>query len=72
MAKTYHVDVIEADDIENKVVLRINSKRYEFLIKDKYADLLEQLGMDMSLADKVSEIKAPMPGLVLDIFSQSR
>ena len=39
-----------------------------FNVKDKYAELLEKMGMDMSLAGKVSELKAPMPGLVLDIL----
>jgi biotin carboxyl carrier protein len=37
-------------------------------VKDKFDELLEQLGMDASSSGKVSEIKAPMPGLVLDVM----
>jgi len=38
------------------------------LLKDKYDELLQQLGMDKMFAQKVNDLKAPMPGLVLDIL----
>ena len=66
--KAYRIDVLSIDQEKHQIELRINSKRYVFNVKDKYDELLEKLGMDMSLASKVLEIKAPMPGLVLDIL----
>ena len=67
----YHIDVISVDRTAKKVELRIDAKHYVFEVKDKYDELLEKLGMDRSSADKVSEIKAPMPGLVLDIMIET-
>jgi biotin carboxyl carrier protein len=38
-------------------------------ITDQYDDLLHQLGMDNLKTNKISEIKAPMPGLVIRILA---
>jgi acetyl/propionyl-CoA carboxylase alpha subunit len=37
------------------------------VISDRYDELLRSLGMDKAMGAKVNELKAPMPGLVLDI-----
>ncbi|MEQ9063308.1 MAG: biotin/lipoyl-containing protein [Vicingaceae bacterium] len=66
--KGLNVDVIGMDHSEKTVTLRINSKRYHFEVKDKFDELLEKLGMDIELGNLVSEIKAPMPGLVLEVM----
>ena len=64
----YNVDVISVDSVKKTVVLRINHKRYVLEVKDQYDLLLDKLGMTAVADGKVSEIKAPMPGLVLDIL----
>lgn len=66
--KSYRIDIIKVDPEERIVEMRINSRRYVFNVKDKYAELLHQLGMNGSMVGKASELKAPMPGLVLDIL----
>ena len=38
------------------------------MLKDKYDDLLNQLGLDTASNKKDNEVKAPMPGQVLDIL----
>ena len=62
------VDIVSTDKEKKSIVLRIRGKRYSFTVKDKYDELLEKLGMDRHASAAVSEIKAPMPGLVLDIL----
>lgn len=64
----YSVEVVSFDRVEKKVELKINHKFYSFIVKDKFDTLLEKLGMDVHAAGKVSEIKAPMPGLVIDVM----
>ena len=49
-------------------IIRINNNNYSIQIKDKYDELLQSLGMDMLNNQKESDIKAPMPGRVLDIM----
>ena len=50
---------------KNNALLR---SRKEVEIKDKYDALLKQLGMDKMLGSKMNLLKAPMPGLVLNVL----
>ena len=65
--KSYTVEVIKADVAEKRFVIRVNGNKYELGIKDKFDELLKSLGFDNLNTNKVNEIKAPMPGLVLDL-----
>jgi biotin carboxyl carrier protein len=65
--KAYKAD-IESVDYKNKIFnLKINGTKYAVKINDKYDRLIDQLGMKVGTAQKVGDIKAPMPGLVLEI-----
>lgn len=66
-SKSYKVDLIKRDDAEKSFVISVNGKKYTVSLKDKYDELLEKLGLDNLKSAKVNELKAPMPGLVLDI-----
>ena len=48
--------------------VKINNTSYSLDIKDKYDDLLHSLGLDSLASKKVNDIKAPMPGMVLNIL----
>lgn len=65
--KSYSVEVIKADTNEKSFIVSVNGNKYTLQVKDKFDELLKSLGMDNLAANKVNEIKAPMPGLVLDI-----
>ena len=65
--KSYTVDVIKADYQEKNITVSVNGNKYQLNVKDKYDELLKTLGLDNLNSNKVNEIKAPMPGLVLDI-----
>jgi len=55
-------------DAETKTVhLLVNNKAVSVQIKDKMDLLLEKMGLDAQTSSKGGTIKAPMPGLVLDI-----
>lgn len=60
-------DVVEVDSSEKVFVIRINNNSYRVQLKDRYDGLLQSLGMDALSSKKESEIKAPMPGRVLDV-----
>ena len=65
--RSYTVEVIKADATEKTFFISVNGNKYQIRVKDKFDELLKSLGMDNLNARKVNEIKAPMPGLVLDI-----
>jgi biotin carboxyl carrier protein len=64
--RSYYIELLEKG--ENKTyTLRINDKKVTITLKDKMDVLLKELGMDSLNNLKVNDLKAPMPGLVLDI-----
>lgn len=63
--RSYRVEVLEPAD--GKTRLKVNGTIYEAETIDKFDALLKSLGMEKGGAGKVNELKAPMPGLVLDI-----
>jgi biotin carboxyl carrier protein len=65
--RSYSVEVIKAEPAEKSFLISVNGNKYQLHVKDRFDELLKSLGMDNLAASKVNEIKAPMPGLVLDI-----
>ncbi len=65
--KSYNVELLDVNAVEKRFIIKVNGLKYNLNVKDKYDELLHSLGMDNLTSTKVSELKAPMPGLVLDI-----
>lgn len=65
--KSYNLELLKLNSEEKTVFVKINGLKYKFQLKDKFDDLLRSLGMDNLMVTKVSNLKAPMPGLVLSI-----
>ena len=65
--KGYNIEVISADYGEKTITLLVNGNKYPVAVKDEFDLLLDKLGMSSMSDQKINEIKAPMPGLVLDV-----
>ena len=65
--KSYNVELLSVNKDEKRFFIKVNGLKYKLNIKDKYDELLHSLGMDNLISQKVGDIKAPMPGLVLDV-----
>ncbi|HXA01730.1 MAG TPA: acetyl-CoA carboxylase biotin carboxyl carrier protein subunit [Cytophagaceae bacterium] len=65
--RSYCLEIIEADFSSKILTLRVNGRKVELKIKDKFDALLEKLGINETAASKINEIKAPMPGLILEV-----
>jgi len=68
--KGYSVEVVTIDKTEKQVTLKINGSLYTYTIKDEMDLLLKKMGLSNISKPKVSEIKAPMPGLVLEVVAK--
>jgi biotin carboxyl carrier protein len=66
--KSYNVEVVKLNAEEKTMALKLNGMRYVLQLKDKYDELLHSLGLDKLAGNKVNEIKAPMPGMVLNVL----
>lgn len=67
--KSYNAELIDIDRPRKTCSVKVGSSVYTMKLTDDYDELLHQLGMDNMNSAKVSELKAPMPGLVLRILA---
>lgn len=65
--RSFRADVVKADKQEKTFVILVNGVKHTLSVKDKFDILLQSMGLDNMAANKVNNMKAPMPGLVLDI-----
>ncbi|MDQ7948337.1 MAG: biotin/lipoyl-containing protein [Pedobacter sp.] len=66
--KSYHVEVVAFSAAEKTAALKINGTVYQVQVKDQFDQLLKQLGLDNLTTNKILQLKAPMPGLVLNVL----
>lgn len=65
--KSYRAELVKADYAAKSFLFKINGKLIPVDVKDKFDLLLEKMGMSSAASAKVNNIKAPMPGLVIDL-----
>lgn len=65
--KSYNATLISFNAEEKTMVLNVNGNEYEISIKDKNDLLLQQLGINAKSSSAVQFIKAPMPGLIINV-----
>ena len=65
--KKYVARLLAIDSKKKAITLKIDGDRFEVKLTDEYDTLLQSLGMDAASTKKVNELKAPMPGVVVDI-----
>jgi biotin carboxyl carrier protein len=65
---SYNIEVVELNKEEKTAIVKVNGNVYTLTIKDQFDQLLQQLGMDNLTVNKIQQIKAPMPGLVLNVL----
>jgi biotin carboxyl carrier protein len=68
--KSYNLSVIKNSATSANILLQINGTSIEVHTKDELERLLEKMGMSLSGGAKIKELKAPMPGLVLNVLVQ--
>ena len=66
--KSYNAEVVSFNATEKTAEIKVNNNIYTVTAKDQFDVLLDKLGLSSLNSAKVSEVKAPMPGLVLKVF----
>jgi biotin carboxyl carrier protein len=69
--KSVSAEVVEMNTEEKSFVIKVNSNTYTVSVRDKYDELLREMGIDASAGKKMNDIKAPMPGLVLNVLVEN-
>ncbi|HMI04461.1 MAG TPA: biotin/lipoyl-containing protein [Pedobacter sp.] len=68
--RSYNIEIVEENRQNKTCTVKVNGNIYGIKIEDSYDQLLKQLGMDTAQTGKIRSVKAPMPGLVLNIMAK--
>lgn len=66
--RSYNAEMVSYNPAEKTAEIKVNNTVYSVAAKDQFDLLLDKLGMSNMAGARVSELKAPMPGLVLKVF----
>ena len=66
-SKPYKAEIISADFIAKKYTIKVNNNTYEVAISDALDILIQSMGIERGGTKIINAIKAPMPGLILEI-----
>ncbi len=59
--------ILNSDFNKKLYIIKVNSNTYEVNINDALDQQIEALGFEIGASKKINDIKAPMPGLILEI-----
>lgn len=65
--KPYLVEVVDANLSSKKYTIKVNNSVYEVAIANELDQLITKMGIEKGRTKVVNAIKAPMPGLILEI-----
>jgi acetyl/propionyl-CoA carboxylase alpha subunit len=65
--KSHIAEILKIELVPKLLLVRINGRRYEVHVKDKFDQLLEKMGINSVASGSLNSIKAPMPGLIIDM-----
>lgn len=69
--KAYRAELESADFASKTMIVKINGNTYDIQIEDSYDLLVKKMGLSTAGSQKMTNVKAPMPGLVLDILVEA-
>ncbi|MEK6513228.1 acetyl-CoA carboxylase biotin carboxyl carrier protein subunit [Myroides odoratimimus] len=66
--RSYDVEILENHFTDKNYTVNVNGNNYSVNIQTELDKLINQLGFSLNSTKQVNSIKAPMPGLILDIL----
>ena len=65
--RSFSAEVFKPDFLHRKYDIKINSNIYSVRINNDLDRLIEEMGLSLGSSQQVNDIKAPMPGLILEV-----
>lgn len=66
--KSYSIEVLETDFPNKKITVSVNGNTYSVIIADEFDRIVDKMGMRDARSHQINEVRAPMPGLILDVL----
>lgn len=64
----FEVEVVHSDFLNKMMSLSINGNIYDIKLEDEYDQQVKKMGLLAVTTQKLNEVKAPMPGLIVDVM----
>lgn len=64
---SYKTEITKANFQEKSYSVKVNNTVYNINIQNELDILIKEMGFEIGFTKEINEIKAPMPGLILDI-----
>lgn len=65
---SYNAEVVNFNMEAKTAEIKVNNNMYSITAKDQFDLLLDKMGLSNLMTARISEIKAPMPGMVLKVL----
>ena len=65
---SYKAEVLNSEFNNKTYLVKVNSNSYNVKIADKLDQLISKMGFAIGTSKQIDSIKAPMPGLILDVM----
>jgi len=66
-SQSYQTEIVHNDFLNKSYKVKVNDSEYEVSIATELDQLIKELGFEVGSSKQVNAIKAPMPGLILNI-----
>lgn len=63
----YKAEIVSSHFNKKKYTVKVNNNRYDVVISNPLDTLIKEMGFEAGKTKQVNVIKAPMPGLILEI-----
>lgn len=69
--EAFEIQVLDADFMNKSMTVSVNGNSYEVKIEDECDQQVKKMGLLAVTTQKINSIKAPMPGLIVDILVEA-
>lgn len=65
--RSFKAEIQEAGFLKREYIIKINNNTYHVNISNELDQLIEEMGLSLGTSQLINDLKAPMPGLILDV-----
>ncbi|WP_437370162.1 biotin/lipoyl-containing protein [Maribacter litoralis] len=66
--RAFEVEILHSDFLNKTISLSVNGNKYDVKLEDEYDQQVKKMGLLSVTTQKLNEVKAPMPGLIVEVM----
>ncbi|MCK0134437.1 acetyl-CoA carboxylase biotin carboxyl carrier protein subunit [Arenibacter sp. S6351L] len=68
--RSYKIKILNTDYANKTMTIEVNGDSYAMVLADEYDQMVDKMGLLTTKTHKINNIKAPMPGLIIDVMAK--